>query len=208
MADESIPTLHYLDIGRLGRGEVVRLFLRDAGIEFNDVRHPYDATWPATSAKLKEQGISRTGKVPALLIHGLTLNQHISILRYLARDLGRYDGETNYEKFQVDAVADVYNDWRTQWVASLKGVTDEYRNNIVPEYYNVISQYYSANNGPYLLGDKITYADFAVYQSIDNDERTGTLPAELPKVVQKFRETFEARPNISAYIEANRPKKA
>ncbi|EGR45740.1 uncharacterized protein TRIREDRAFT_5330 [Trichoderma reesei QM6a] len=208
MAIESIPTLHYLDIGRLGRGEVVRLFLRDAGIEFNDVRHPYDDTWPATSAKLKEQGITRTGKVPALLINGLVLNQHISILRYLARDLGSYDGETNYEKFQVDAVADVYNDWRTQWVASLKGVTDEYRNKIVPEYYNVIAQYYSANNGPYLLGDRITYADFAVYQSIDNDERTGTLPAELPEAVQKFREAFESRPNISAYIEASRPKKA
>lgn len=51
------------------------LFLRDAGIEFNDVRHPYDDTWPATSAKLKEQGITRTGKVPAFLINGLTLNQ-------------------------------------------------------------------------------------------------------------------------------------
>ncbi|KAH0490738.1 hypothetical protein TgHK011_002194 [Trichoderma gracile] len=208
MTIESIPTLHYLDIGRLGRGEVVRLFLRDAGIEFNDVRHPYDDTWPATSAKLKEQGITRTGKVPALLIHGLTLNQHISILRYLARDLGSYDGETNYEKFQVDAVADVYNDWRTQWVASLGGVTDEYRNKVVPEYYNVITQYYSANKGPYLLGDRITYADFAVYQSIDNDERTGTLPAELPEAVQKFREAFERRPNVLAYIEANRPKKA
>ncbi|PTB66205.1 glutathione S-transferase [Trichoderma citrinoviride] len=208
MADKSIPTLHYLDIGRLGRGEVVRLFLRDAGIEFNDVRHAYNDTWPATSAKLKEQGITRTGKVPALLINGLVLNQHIPILRYLARETGRYDGETNHEKFQVDAVADVYNDWRIQWVAMLKGVTDEYRNKIVPEYYKVISEYYSANNGPYLLGGKVTYADFAVYQSIDNDERIGALPAELPEAVQRFREAFEARPTIAAYIEENRPKKA
>lgn len=38
--------------------------------------------------------------------------KHIPILRYLARDLGRYDGETNAEKYLVDAVADIYVDWR------------------------------------------------------------------------------------------------
>jgi glutathione S-transferase len=46
----------------------------------------------------------------------------------------------------------------------------------VPSYYDTIAQYYAEIDGPYLLGDKITYADFAVYQSIDNDQRTGTLP--------------------------------
>jgi glutathione S-transferase len=44
-----------------------------------------------------------------------------------------------------------------------------------------MGQYYSDTDGPYLLGDKVTYADFAVYQSIDNDERTGTLPVSSPK---------------------------
>lgn len=46
----------------------------------------------------------------------------------------------------------------------------------MPSYYDTIAQYYGETDGPYLLGDKITYADFAVYQSIDNDQRTGTLP--------------------------------
>ncbi|KAH6606924.1 glutathione s-transferase chloride channel [Trichoderma cornu-damae] len=207
MAAKTIPTLHYLDIGRMGRGEVVRLFMKDAGIEFNDIRHPYDDTWPATSEKLKQDGITRTGKVPALLINGVILNQHIPILRYLSRDLGRYDGETNHEKYQIDAVSDIYVDWRARWVASLSGVTDDYKKNFLPQYYNIIAEYYSENKGPYLLGDKISYADFAVYQSIDNDERIGALPSELPKAVQKFREAFEARPSIAAYIEENRVKK-
>lgn len=38
--------------------------------------------------------------------------KHVPILRYLARDLGRYDGATNAEKYLVDAVADIYIDWR------------------------------------------------------------------------------------------------
>lgn len=49
----------------------------------------------------------------------------------------------------------------------------------MPSYYDTIAQYYAEIDGPYLLGDKITYADFAVYQSIDNDQRTGTLPVSI-----------------------------
>lgn len=65
---------------------------------------------------------------------------------------------------------------QAQWVANLTNATDDYKNNYAPDYYNILSQYYSDRGGPFLLGDRITYADFAVYQSIDNDERTGTLP--------------------------------
>lgn len=52
----------------------------------------------------------------------------------------------------------------------------EYKDSVAPKYYAVLAQYYAERAGPYLLGEKITYADFAVYQSIDNDRRTGTLP--------------------------------
>jgi glutathione S-transferase len=52
----------------------VSLFLRDAGIEFKDIRHSY-GTWSAESEKFKEQGITRTGKLPALIINGTILNQ-------------------------------------------------------------------------------------------------------------------------------------
>ncbi|PNP37767.1 hypothetical protein TGAM01_v201309 [Trichoderma gamsii] len=205
MAAETTPTLHYFDLGTMGRGEVIRIFLRDAGIEFKDIRHSY-GTWSTEKEKFKEQGITRTGKLPALIINGTILNQHIPILRYLARDIGRYDGETNHEKFQVDAVADNYIDWRAQWVANIGNVSDEYKTKFLPNYYAAVAKYYAENKGPYLLGDKITYADFAVYQSIDNDERIGALPSELPAEIVKLREAIEARPNIKAYIEGNRKK--
>jgi glutathione S-transferase len=38
--------------------------------------------------------------------------QHLPILRYFAREVGGYDGETNLEKYIVDAVGDIYIDWR------------------------------------------------------------------------------------------------
>lgn len=68
---------------------------------------------------------------------------------------------------------------QAQWVANISNVSDDYKNKFLPAYYAVVAKYYSDNKGPYLLGDKITYADFAVYQSIDNDERIGALPVSL-----------------------------
>lgn len=66
-----------------------------------------------------------------------------------------------------------------------------YQNEYVPNYYTVLSQYYSDRGGPFLLGDRITYADFAVFQSIDNDEKIGTLPVRKI-VLNKMRYAFHA----------------
>ncbi|KAH8807095.1 putative glutathione S-transferase [Xylogone sp. PMI_703] len=200
------PILHYFDVGSFGRGEVVRLFLKDAGIEFQDNRYAYDDTWAATSKELKEKGITRTGKIHALEYNGMILHQisyissHIPIPRYLARELGNYDSETSLEKYVVDAVADVYIDWRAQWVLYLQNPTAEYKNKVVPDFYDVLSQYYSECGGPFLLGSRVTYADFAVYQSIDNNEKTGTLPITLPGPILRFKEAFEARSRVAAYL--------
>jgi hypothetical protein len=45
----------------------------------------------------------------------LTRPQHIPILRYLSRSVGGYDGTSNYDKWLVDAVSDIYVDWRVCW---------------------------------------------------------------------------------------------
>lgn len=71
----------------------------------------------------------------------------------------------------------LYRIEQEKWVANLgDNKQPEYKEKHVPEYYNLIAQYYADSEGPYLLGDKVTYVDFAIYQSIDNDRRTGTLP--------------------------------
>lgn len=45
-----------------------------------------------------------------------------------------------------------------------------------PEYYRLVAGYYAIHDGPYLLGDRVTYGDFVIYQSLHNDIKTGTLP--------------------------------
>lgn len=196
------PVLHYLDIGRLGRGEIVRLFLRDASIDFEDKRYPYDDSWPAASKKMQESGLSRTGSLPVLEYKGQLLSQHLPIIRYLARELNSYDGETSVEKHIVDVVSDIYVDWRAQWVANIKGPSEEFKNETVPKFYSIVAQYYDDRKGPYLLGERITYADFAIYHAIDNNERIGANSADhkLPASLLRLKETVEQRPRLSAYI--------
>jgi prostaglandin-H2 D-isomerase / glutathione transferase len=55
------------------------LFLKDAGIEVDNRRYAYDTTWPETSARLEKDGITKTGKLPALEWKGTILTQ----VRYL-----------------------------------------------------------------------------------------------------------------------------
>ncbi|KAH7466248.1 hypothetical protein FOMA001_g15999 [Fusarium oxysporum f. sp. matthiolae] len=191
---------HYLAIGKLGRGEVVKLFMIDASIKFEERLYARDATWPETKEKLKKQGLTRTGQLPSVEYKGKVLTGHVPILRYLSRELGAYDGTTNDDKYLVDLVSDIYVDWRVQWVANLKGLNPDYKEKDAPPYYELLGQYYAEREGPYLLGDTVSYADFAVYVSLDNDIRTKTLPETLPESIVKFRNAFEARPNIAEYI--------
>ncbi|UKZ78646.1 hypothetical protein TrVFT333_006392 [Trichoderma virens FT-333] len=194
----STPVLHYFGLGSLGRGEIVRLFLRELNIEYEDKFYVYDDTWPSIN---KSAGISLTGTLPVLEIDGQRLYQHLAILRYLSRRAGAYDGETNYEKYLVDAVADIYNDWRTGWVAQLTAKNSDYQTTHVKKFQDLFTDFYSRDaSGPYLLGDKPTYVDFAVFQALDNDECIGCSSDTLSEPLKKLREAILARPNVERYL--------
>ncbi|KAL7921461.1 hypothetical protein ACQKWADRAFT_295848 [Trichoderma austrokoningii] len=194
----STPLLHYFSLGSLGRGEIVRLFLHELNIDYKDAFYSYDETWPTINAA---KGVSLTGTLPILEIDGERLYQHLAILRYLSRRAGAYDGETNYEKYVVDALADIYNDWRIGWVNQLTAKSPDYQAKHVDKFHRLFTDYYSRDtSGPYLLGTKPTYVDFAVFQALDNDECIGAAPTTLSEPLVKLREAILARPNVKDYL--------
>ncbi|EXJ75239.1 uncharacterized protein A1O5_01935 [Cladophialophora psammophila CBS 110553] len=206
MAATKKPILYYFNLGSKGRGEVVRLFLRELGIDYEDKLYTYEPTWhqQEVSKELQDQGLTITRKLPSLDIDGHVLSQHIPILRYLSRSVGAYDGTTNYEKWLVDAVSDTYIDWRFLWVANLTDNKPEYKAATVPRFYAIWDKFYSKNSGPYLLGNTVTYADFVIFQALDNDEVLGWAPASTPESLKALRAAMSARPNIKEYIAARR----
>jgi len=202
MAAKTKPVLYYFNLGSKGRGVVVRLFLRELRIEFEDKRYAYDETWPARGKEFQEKGLSLTRKLPVLEIDNHILSQHIPILRYLSRSVGSYDGTSNYDKWLVDAASDIYVDWRAQWVANLSGEARNYASETVPYFHSIWDNLYSRHTGPYLLGNQVTYVDFAIFQALDNDEAVGTLPASIPESLKTLRQAISQRPNVKEYIAA------
>lgn len=103
-----VPHYHYLDFFSRGRGQVVRLMWEDAGIAYDDTRYTFEEYPEYKYSRIEP--INPTTSVPVIELNGKILTQSYAILRYFARQLGRYDGETDEEKYWTDAMCDIVID--------------------------------------------------------------------------------------------------
>ena len=81
-----------------GNGEPVRMCLKAAGLNFDDIRLSNDQF-----AKMQADGIFPSGQVP-VLVHistGFKLNQTTAICRYIGSLTGLY-GKTTEDKYWAD----------------------------------------------------------------------------------------------------------
>ncbi|KAJ3048803.1 hypothetical protein HDU99_009067, partial [Rhizoclosmatium hyalinum] len=97
----SKPVFTYFDLPlpNIGRGEVVRLFLAEAQIEYDDVRI-FHGDWAAHMENVAK--LNPYGALPVLQLGDKVLTQHVPILRYLSKKLGKYGGSDDDEAFAID----------------------------------------------------------------------------------------------------------
>ncbi|CAE6476801.1 unnamed protein product [Rhizoctonia solani] len=212
-----VPTLYYLDFLSRGRGEVIRLFFEDAGIAFKDHRIPFDAY----NAQVKSGEISQLNplkSLPVVEIGSAKYIQSYAILRLFARQLGRYDGKDDLERYYVDAINDIASDWRTKFIDSAfqstesglgpKQTQDDLKHHksfTALKFASALNNHLSTNplssGGPFVLGKEITYADFVIFQ-IAHDEDWVGLDANprLNELVQ----AMKARPRLAEYFNSDR----
>ena len=100
-----VPAVHYLDFLSRGRGQVVRLLWEDAGIAYQDVRYSDEELQDPKVAVIPSKNPVKT--LPVVELNGKTLTQSYAILRHIARLLGKYDGETEEEKYWTDVICDI-----------------------------------------------------------------------------------------------------
>ncbi|KAM0754679.1 glutathione S-transferase [Meredithblackwellia eburnea MCA 4105] len=218
-----VPDFWYYDFFSRGRGEVIRLFFEEAGIAFIDHRWSFDERNKGMDDTERAK-INPAGSVPYLELGGKVLAQSYPILRYLSAKLGEYDGKTLDEKYFVDVVCDLAIDWRTKFVDSAF-VTDanglnanddanpfkRHKSYTLQRFVKAIdrtlagSEYASA--GPFVLGDRLTYADLVVFQIYHDEREIGggldQLDAEAPRV-KKLVDAVANRPRIKEYFASDR----
>ncbi|KAL8671809.1 MAG: hypothetical protein Q9168_003693 [Polycauliona sp. 1 TL-2023] len=208
-----VPTIHYLDFASRGRGQVVRLMFEDAGIAYTDIRYSFDEYPEFKKTVITEKNPTTT--VPIVEIDGKVLTQSYAILRHFARLLGKYDGETEEEKYWVDAMCDIAADWRTQFVNAFFNPNKEEtypkhqqtaRKDFLQAFEMHLTKHENSTEGPYVIGKTFTYADMVIYQVMHDENLTQDGMKglqEYPRLGQ-LADTVERRPNVKAFRESDR----
>ncbi|KAI9305485.1 class gamma glutathione S-transferase [Cunninghamella echinulata] len=205
MAFENV-TLYYFTIAgaksTLALGENLNLFLKDAGIDFKYVRVTGDEFKESDVKKnlLAQKHYSTT--LPAVEIDGQFYNKVVPTMRYLSKKLGKYMGKNDQEDYFLDTVADIRGDYLFGWLKTIRETDEvklkEHVETVTKKYLGILNEFYGRHQGPYVLGDEITYPDFLVYHIIDDDKALGLLE-DYPNL-QQFVNTFTQRPNLVDYF--------
>ncbi|KAI7890511.1 glutathione S-transferase [Mucor mucedo] len=210
MSSLSNIKLHYFTVVKgspvKGRGEHVRLLLEDAGVDFEYVRHTGEE-WGALKQKLLSEKI-RAPTMPFITIDGKYYGKTFPTMRYLSKKLNKYEGSNDDETQLLDVYTDIVGDWTLKWSASSFGAFTEeasknYKENIRPQFHNTFNDILSDTKGPFLLGENISYADFALYHILEDDIEGEVNVKTLP-YLSAFFEAVQNRPNLKTYLATDR----
>ncbi|KAI9258866.1 class gamma glutathione S-transferase 2 [Phascolomyces articulosus] len=203
MVNLSHVKLTYFDIGTRGFGEPIKLLLQDSGVSHEYIRVKNDDNWPKKKIALIEEDLY-FGTLPYVELEGKPYGASTPLLRYLSKKLGKYQGADDEKEHLVDTSADFCLDWRRDTNKAFFNPNDasikkNYIEKDIPKHYGRFDRVYGLNEGPYILGQEISYADFMVYHNLVNDGRTKQGLDQYPNLA-KFVEALEERPNLKEYI--------
>ena len=183
-----------------GRAEIIRFLAAHAKLPLEDVYVKKDETFAA----LKESGKLEFGQVPMLeTADGKHLIQSWSVLRYLGRQHGYYpdDAEVAYKiDSTIDAVEDFLqsnNKWRFEADETRKAAAKEtFLKTFLPKWIDAIEKRIASNSTQkFIVGDKITIADFALAAVTFN-----ILLNELNPVFAEIQEVLKDSAVIDTYV--------
>ncbi|KAF2496337.1 glutathione S-transferase [Lophium mytilinum] len=208
-----VPVLHYFDFQSRGRGQVIRLLWEDAGIAYNDIRYSFEEYPKYKATKISE--LNPTTNIPVIELNGRILTQSYAILRHFARQLGKYDGQTEEEKYWADAMCDIVVDWRTLFITAF---FSENKDTTYPQHCKGnrvrflkamnthLSSHDASRSGPFIIGANVTYADLVLYQLLHDEQLTQDGRAGLKEYprLKELVDAIENRPNIKAFLGSER----
>lgn len=201
--NDNILVTILLDLATMGRGEYIRLLLEDAGVDFEYVRHSA-AEWKELKQQLLADKV-RAPTMPYITVDGEYYGKTVPVMRFLSHKLGQYEGSNEKEVQLLDAYSDMIMDWAFRWAIGVFGDEAQlkaYKETHAVNNYKNFEEILSDNEGPFLLGDKISYADFILYHMIEDDG--SAIDAASQPHLSAFINAIENRPNLKKYLATER----
>nr|XP_020139246.1 glutathione S-transferase Mu 2-like [Microcebus murinus] len=199
-------TLGYWDIR--GLAHAIRLLLEytDSSYEesliFSTTAPDYDRSqWLNEKFKL---GLDFPN-LPYLIDGAIKITQSNAILRYIARK-HNLCGETEEEKIRVDILENQAMDTRMQmamvcYSPDFEKLKPQYLEGL-PEKMKLYSQFLGTR--PWFAGDKITFADFCVYDVLERNQIFEPKCLDAFPNLKDFMARFQGLKKISAYMKSGR----
>jgi len=195
--------LHYWNLR--GLGEAARLMLEYLGADFKNT-HPksFDA-WKEAKYTC---GVDYPN-LPYLVDGDRKITQSCAIMRYLARKFKKLGGETEDEIIAVDRAEGFACDFRMGLIRVWFG--PDYENSKEAYFKNLATSLKSLEEflgkNKWSAGDKLTYVDFIICESLDHHEMMVPGCLSCSPNVQKYYQAFEALPQIVSYKKSGRFQK-
>ncbi|KAK0060366.1 glutathione S-transferase 3 [Biomphalaria pfeifferi] len=179
MAEAQSVKVLYFDV--TGLGEILRLLLKFAGKEFEDIRLDRDK-WPDIKPTMP------FGQVPVLELDGKRYGQSVALASYLAREFGFY-GKTNLEALTIDTVYQLQSDllhgyakyYRETDPVKKEEYLKEVKSEIGPRYLGFFENLLKESGTGFFVGDSITLADIVLF-----DVATGFLKPTVEDSIDNF----------------------
>src|SRR6185369_17257206 len=155
----------------------------------------------ATQADTWRDSLNEMGEVPVLEHQGRKLTQSGVILTYLAERTGKFGGRNEDEKLEILRWMLFDNHKFTSYYATLRflfgllktgdtPVTEFLRGRVIGAY-GVVDKHLTGRD--FLLGDRLTIADFSLAGYVYYDEPTGIDPARVPQI-NAWKQRIAAQP--------------
>ena len=150
----------------MGRAEVTRLILAQAGVSYEDKRIEMEE-WPALKASMP------MGQLPVLEVDGKTICQSMTIARFCARRFG-LAGKDELEGSLADQVVDHVSDFLNELVKVVKEPDEakkaemfkELKAEKMPVFLASLERLLKSQGGKHFAGSSLTWADIVVYHAL------------------------------------------
>eukprot|EP00057_Strongylocentrotus_purpuratus_P033451 XP_791441.2 PREDICTED: S-crystallin SL11 [Strongylocentrotus purpuratus] len=212
-----MPTYELVYFNARGRGEIARLLLAQAGVDYEDTRLTQDE-FKAMKGDVTKAPL---GQLPVLVVKGTAtpfppIPQSHAIERYLARAFDMY-GKNIEEATRIDVVCECVGDIFTHIMKMFfekddakkaelgKSFVEKDSKTILTAMCDALKK--NSGGKGFFVGDKMTIADITVFNMAETI--FGSMPplAAMYPALKEFSDRMKAEPKIAAWLK-KRPETA